>query len=118
MEQVQLVVKNLQGPIKKHLIVQPLTTFQQLYVAAIQIKDAIRSRILDRGEHSVCRPKKFGNNPSSNPNYNSQSEEFNAINTHVLQNPSPRGRRNFTPFNISLSKALDRLVAAKHLTLL
>ena len=35
MEQVQLVVKNLQGQVKKHLIVQPLATFQQLYAAGI-----------------------------------------------------------------------------------
>ena len=64
MEQVQIVVKNLQGSVKKHLIAQPLATFQQLYASSIQVKNAIRSGILDKAvEPSVnYPPRKFGNN--------------------------------------------------------
>ena len=101
MEQVQIVVKNLEGSVKKHLIAQRFATFQQLYASGIQVEDAIRSGILDRAiEPSVNRPsKKFGNNLTSNLQSNSHSEEVNDIDTQVLQNPNPRGRRNFTPLN-------------------
>ena len=123
MEQVQIVVKNLQSSVKKHLIAQPLATFQQLYASGIQVEDATRLGILDRAiEPSVNRPpRKFGNNPISNPQSSSHSKEVNAIDTQVLQNLNPGQRtqqRIFTPLNMSLSEALDRLVAAKHLTLL
>ena len=110
MEQVQIVVKNLRGSVKKFLIAQPLTTFQQLYTAGIQVEDAIHLGILDREESSVHPPRKFGND-----SHFSNLKEVNAIDNQVLQNPNPRGQRSFISLNMSLSEALDRLVAAKYL---
>ena len=67
MEQMQIVVKNLQGSIKKHLIVQPLATFQQLYAAGIQVEDAIRSGILDREDFQCSFSQKIWQQPFLKP---------------------------------------------------
>ena len=112
MELVQIVVKNLQGSFKKHLIAQPLSTFQQLYASGIQVEDGIRQGILDKvAEPTINRPpRKFGNNLTSNTHSNSHSKEVNAIDTQVLQNPNSSQRtqpRIYTPLNMSLSEALE-----------
>ena len=49
-DQVRMVIKNLQPQLMKHLIVQPLNTFEKLFDVGIQVEDAIRNGFLEKNK--------------------------------------------------------------------
>ena len=108
---VRMVTKNLQHHLMKHLIIQPLSSFGQLFDAKIQIEDAIQIGIFYTVESVVMKPKRFGGN--SKPS-NVESSEVHAIDMLVLQSGRRSNRELTLLGGMPLSEVLERLVKAGH----
>ena len=96
----------------KHLIIQPLGTFEQLFDARIQVDDATQTIILDKTKSGDMKLKSFGRN--SQPS-NIESSKLNVFGTRVLQEKAKQKREFSSLGGMLLSETFECLVRAGHL---
>jgi hypothetical protein len=105
-EQVEIFVKNLRDPYKKHLRYSGIESFARLNKIGIQIED-------DAVETNAKSQYKGYYNKDKNSSVSSSKNE-EAINALFAQKED-KPKRAFTDLGMSLSKALVRLTESGHL---